>query len=271
MSGQACITLDAVRCTVAGRDLLAIDRLHIAAGERVALVGHNGAGKTTLLRVLSGFMPVSEGRLTVLGHDLRTPLAAAEQRRLRAALGQVLQGLHLVARLSARENTLIGALSRIRGWRSWWRIFPTAEHARANAALQAVGMETRADTRADKLSGGERQKVAIARLLMQNPRIILADEPTAALDPAAAAEVCQLLAQAAANATLISVVHNPALLPLLADRVIGLKHGRIVFDLPIAHVTDAALTALYDQQGDAPCRHGHASTPAARALLEAAA
>jgi phosphonate transport system ATP-binding protein len=185
-------------------------------------------------------------------------------------LGQVLQGLHLVGRLSARENVLIGALSRVGGWRSWLRIFPAEERARADAALQAVGMATRADTRADKLSGGERQKIAIARLLMQAPRIILADEPTAALDPAAAAEVCQLLVQAASHATLISVVHNPALLPLLANRVIGLKQGRIVFDLPVAEVSDTALAALYDKPEETPAAPGHTSTPAAR-LLEAAA
>ncbi|MGB8149132.1 MAG: ATP-binding cassette domain-containing protein, partial [Azonexus sp.] len=104
-------------------------------------------------------------------------------------------------------------------------------------------------------SGGERQKVAIARLLMQGPRLILADEPTAALDPAAAAEVCHLLRKAAAEATLITVVHNPSLLPLLADRVIGLRQGRIAFDLPIAAVDDEKLVNLYRPDAGEESQH----------------
>jgi phosphonate transport system ATP-binding protein len=227
---------------------LQIERLDIAQGERVAIVGHNGAGKSTLLRLLSGFMPPAYGQLSVLGRELGQPLATSELRALRLEVGQVLQGLHLVGRLTALENVLIGSLGRVTGWRSWTRCFPANEVARATEALQAVGLLARAETRADKLSGGERQKVAIARLLLQGPRLILADEPTAALDPAAAAEVCQLLVNAAAGATLISVVHNPALLPLLpllADRVIGLKQGRIAFDLPTVAVDEKKLLDFY--------------------------
>jgi phosphonate transport system ATP-binding protein len=237
--------LNGLICTAAGRSLLQIERLDIAQGERVAIVGHNGAGKSTLLRLLSGFMPPAYGQLSVLGRELGQPLATSELRALRLEVGQVLQGLHLVGRLTALENVLIGSLGRVTGWRSWTRCFPAIEVARATEALQAVGLLARAETRADKLSGGERQKVAIARLLLQGPRLILADEPTAALDPAAAAEVCQLLVNAAAGATLISVVHNPALLPLLADRVIGLKQGRIAFDLPTVAVDEKKLLDFY--------------------------
>ena len=109
----------------------------------------------------------------------------------------------------------------------------------------SVGLAHRARTRSDRLSGGERQKLAIARMLMQRPTLILADEATASLDPQAAAEVCQLLAQAATGATLVSVVHNPALIPLLAHRVVGLKLGQVVFDLPVDQLTEARLDALY--------------------------
>ncbi len=245
MSASLCISLQSVLCAADGRALLEIEKLSVQPGERIAIVGHNGAGKSTLLRLLSGFLSPSHGQVTVLGYDLSQPLPPRELRALRGQLGQVLQGLHLVARLSALENTLIGSLGRMTGWRSWTRCFPADEISRAEAALHAVGLLPRAQTRADKLSGGERQKVAIARLLMQRPRLILADEPTAALDPSAAAEVCHLLSQAAVTATLITVVHNPSLLPLLADRVIGLKQGRIVFDLPIAAVDDEKLVNLY--------------------------
>jgi phosphonate transport system ATP-binding protein len=167
-------------------------------------------------------------------------------------VGQVLQGLHLVTRLSALDNVLIGCLGRVRGWRRWSGHFTPAERTQAEAALHAVGLSARATARADQLSGGERQKVALARLLMQQPRLILADEPTAALDPAAAIEVCQLLAQAAQGATLITVVHNPALLAGLADRVIGLRAGRIAFDLPVAEVNEALLAELY--RAAPPCQ-----------------
>ena len=124
--------------------------------------------------------------------------------------------------------------------------FGWKEIQRARQALDAVGLNLKADTRTDKLSGGEKQRVAIARMLMQKPRLILADEPTAALDPGAAAEVCELLVNSARDATLITVVHNPTLLPVLAQRVIGLKAGRIIFDVPTAEVNEQRLQLLYD-------------------------
>lgn len=245
MNDSIAIALQNVLCAADGRALLEIEQLTVKHGERIAIVGHNGAGKSTLLRVLSGFLPPTHGQVSVLGTDLSQALPAEELRRLRVALGQVMQGLHLVSRLSALDNVLIGSLGRVPGWRSWVRLYPEQELERAAAALHAVGLLPRANHRADKLSGGERQKVAIARLLVQSPRLILADEPTAALDPSAAVEVCNLLRKAAVDATLITVIHNPSLLPLLADRVIGLKQGRIAFDLPIATVDDQKLANLY--------------------------
>jgi len=244
------VSLQQVRCIAAGRVLLDIHALDIRHGERIAIVGHNGAGKSTLLRLLTGFMPPSDGAVDVLNHDLSSHLSNHELRALRREVGQIHQGLHLVSRLSALENVLVGSLSRVTDWRSWIRCFPAIEITRAEAALHAIGLLARASTRADKLSGGERQKVAIARLLIQQPKLILADEPTAALDPAAAVEICQLLARAASGATLMSVVHTPALLPLLAERVIGLKQGRIAFDLPVAAVDDAILNNLYRPTGE---------------------
>jgi phosphonate transport system ATP-binding protein len=230
---------------------LQIQHLQISLGERIAIVGHNGAGKSTLLRLLSGFATPASGRVEVLGRVLDTPLPARSLRALRCEVGQIMQNLHPVERLSVLENVLIGCLGRVRGWRGWTRCYPLGEVQAAESALREVGLLQRAATRADALSGGERQKVAIARLLMQRPRLILADEPTAALDPAAAREVCQLLVKASAAATLVSVVHSPALLPLLADRVIGMKNGSIAFDLPMAAVNSAGLDALYSA-GDQP-------------------
>jgi phosphonate transport system ATP-binding protein len=251
MSALPVVVLQDVDCPTGGPVNLLIQRLQINAGERVALIGHNGAGKSTLLRLLSGFVHAQTGQVNVLGRDLHQPQTGPQMRALRRELGQIMQSLHLVGRLTVLENALIGGLGRISGWRGWTRCFPAHEVAAARQALDAVGLLDRADARTDSLSGGERQKVALARLLMQRPQLILADEPTAALDPSAAREVCQLLVTAAAGATLISVVHNPALLPLLAERVIGIKNGRIVFDLPISDITPQGLEVLYQADGAA--------------------
>ena len=230
---RAAVEIDDLEVHAAGRVLLAIPHLHIGEGERVAIVGHNGAGKSTLLRVLAGFVQPAAGQVRVLGRELAPRPGSGTLRALRAEVAQVLQGLHLVPRLTARENVLIGALARQPGWRSWARLYPAALRAEADAALAAVGLLERADDRADRLSGGERQKVGIARMRLQRARLVLADEPTANLDPSAAVLACAWVGEAAADATLIAVMHQPDLLPQLARRVIGLKGGRVVLDRPV--------------------------------------
>ena len=256
MSTVCDVAVEQLRCVAAGRVTLELPRLTIRRGERVAIVGPNGAGKSTLLRCLSGFAAPAAGRVEVLGQALDAgDRGRHELQRLRMAVGQVLQGVHLVQRLSAIENVLIGALGRITGrsaWRGWTRLYCAADIAQAHSALGAVGLADRAHARTDRLSGGERQKVAIARLLMQRPRLILADEPTASLDPAAAREICELLVRAAAGATLITVVHNPSLLPLLCERVIGLRNARVWFDRSVANVDAQTLEALYRPAGETP-------------------
>lgn len=239
------IAIEGLICEIDGRILLDISELSVERGERIAIVGHNGAGKSTLLKLLTGFMQPSTGKLVVLGRPLHEAISPDDLRIVRSEIGQVLQGLHLVARLSAMDNVLIGSLGRHQGWRSVLGHYPEEELKRAQAALDAVGLSSYGPFRTDQLSGGERQRVAIARLLVQRPDLILADEPTAALDPAAAADVCELLVSAAQSATLITVVHSMNLLPLLATRVIGLKQGRLAFDLPVAQVGEEKLKSLY--------------------------
>ena len=246
-SAAAVVELHGTVVRHSGRTVLDIARLRIAAGERIGLIGPNGAGKSTLLRMLSGFAAIADGQAEVLGCALGGGPSARSLHRLRSRLGFVMQGVHLVQRLSALENVLIGVLGRRSGWRTWTRCFAECDVAEAKQALAAVGLRDRAGERVDRMSGGERQKVAIARVLLQRPQLILADEPTASLDPAAAAEICSLLRRAADGATLITVVHSPALLLRLCDRVIALHGGRVAFDSPLGELDAACLESLYGQ------------------------
>lgn len=262
------IQIQDVRVETGGRCLLQVAALSILHGERVALVGPNGAGKSTLLKVVSGFLPVSRGRVTVLGRVFsqvgQPGMTALQWRQLRTEVGQIMQGLHLVPRLTALENVVLGALARpaaMPRWRTWLRLYPEPLRQEARTALSDLGLAHRLHTRADQLSGGERQKASLARLQLQRPRLILADEPTSALDPSATQQACQALLAVAQNATLLTVVHDPALLRQLADRVIGLKDGQVVFDVSIDDLSAALLNDLYAAQEPA-------QTPAPITLLD---
>lgn len=241
---------------VGDRRLLDIPALTLWEGEHVALLGPNGAGKSSLLKAVGGLLAPTRGHVSVLGRQLGgagAPMLNQRQwRLLRAEIGQLMQGLHLVPRLTALENVVLGALARPRVmalWRSWLRCYPPALIQEASQALAELGLAQRLHVRADRLSGGERQKVSLARLRLQRARLILADEPTSALDPSATQQACQALLAAAQQASLLTVVHDPALLPMLAERVIGLKDGRLVFDVPIRDLNPTLLDRLYGCEG----------------------
>ncbi len=228
----------------AGRPLLQGLDWQVQPGQRVAVLGHNGAGKSTLLRSLAGFMPVAQGQLSVMGTALHGKLSSGALRDLRAQVAQVHQGVHLVGRLSALDNVLIGGAARFSSPLSWLRRWPRPERDAAEAALARVGLGGAAGRRADTLSGGERQKVAMARALHQRARVLLADEPTAALDARAEDELLTLLDGLVREQglTLISVVHDLRLLPRLADRVLVLRQGRAVLDAALAEVSPQTLS-----------------------------
>ena len=215
----------------------------VQAGERVAIVGHNGAGKSTLLRSLSGFTQVTQGQLRVIHTDLHQTHTPKALRHFRAGVAHVHQGLHLVDRISALGNVLIGGAARSRSW-GWWS---RADKHHALQCLEQVGMGWARARRTDSLSGGERQKIAIARALHQNAPLVLADEPTASLDHDATLETMGLLADIVREkkSTLLCVVHDLNLLPKIAQRVLVLRQGRLVADRAVDAQTPLALREFF--------------------------
>jgi phosphonate transport system ATP-binding protein len=207
----------------------------VAPGEVVALLGPSGAGKTTLFRCLTRLVEADSGEIRLLGQAIR----GLERRALRQArreVGLVFQQHNLIRRRSALDNVLAGRLAAVPLWRVASGRFGAAERQRAFAALDRVGLLEVARRRADRLSGGQQQRVAIARVLAQQSRVILADEPVASLDPAAAVAVLALLRELARQdgIAVLCSLHQVDLVPGFADRVVGLSGGRLVSDAPIA-------------------------------------
>jgi len=215
--------------------IIALDgvSLDVEAGEFVALIGPSGAGKSSLLRCLNGLVPPTEGRVMVDGASV-TGAGRRELRRIRARIGFVFQQFNLLRRLSVLDNVLVGRLAHAPAWSSAMGLFAAADVTRAHAALQRVGLGGLGDRRADTLSGGQQQRVGIARALVQEPRIILADEPMSSLDPALAESVMELLREINRQdgTTVITSLHVLELAKSYGRRVIGLRGGRIVHDGP---------------------------------------
>lgn len=220
----------------------------IARGEAVALVGSNGTGKSTLLRCLLGLVPASQGRVTLLGTDM----AGADRsalRQVRARTGLVAQKHNLVPRLSVLSNVIHGLLGAHRGPRYWMQgLAPSELRDRAMVALERVNLADYAHRRADRLSGGQSQRVAIARALICNPQFLIADEPTASLDPAAGEDVMQLFFQLVRDegVTVVFTSHNIAHALDYGDRVLGLAHRRLALNKPARDLTVTDLRGLYD-------------------------
>ncbi|MBW0119660.1 phosphonate ABC transporter ATP-binding protein, partial [Pseudonocardia abyssalis] len=194
----------------------------VAEGELLAVLGANGSGKSTLLRAAAALVPVHAGTVTVDGRA-RGPLDVA----------LVFQKIHLVGRRSALDNVCAGALGRLPLRSSLVpALFPRAVREEAMACLDRVGLADRAHDRAGSLSGGQQQRVAVARSLCQRARVVLADEPVSALDPAAAEQVLALLTELAhvERLAVLAVLHQPDLARRHADRIVGLRGGRVVLD-----------------------------------------
>ena len=213
-----------------GKPILRDINLEIGGRGITAVIGPSGAGKSTLIRCVN---------------RLVEPL-----REMRRRIGMVHQEYSLVERLSVMENLLTGRLGYVPAWRAWLRRFPASDIAHAYELLDAIGLEDFAQRRADQLSGGQRQRVGIARALMQQPDLLLADEPTSSLDPKTSVEIIELMdtLAAARGIPVIINIHNVELARRFASRIVGMAKGTIVFDGPPAALEDKHLAEIYGGQ-----------------------
>jgi phosphonate transport system ATP-binding protein len=221
--------------------------LDIARGTAVAVIGANGTGKSTFVRALVRLVEPTAGEVFVLGRDVRA-LRGRELRRLRSRVGFVFQKHNLVPRLSALTNVVHGALGRTGGFRLWHQAFaPSAIRLEALECLARVGLVEKASARVDTLSGGQSQRVAIARMLMQRPELVIADEPDASLDPKSGEEVMELLGSLCRErgVTLIVVSHRMEHALRHADRIVGLAGGAVALDTPARATSEDALKGFF--------------------------
>ena len=226
--------------------------LTIPQGESLALIGANGTGKSTLLRIIVRLAEADAGTISVLGDEVGS-LRGAALKRFRARVGVVFQKHNLVSRLSALSNVVHGVQSRRSGPRTWAQALAPAEiRDEAMECLAAVGLADKAMQRADSLSGGQSQRVAIARMLMQRPQIVLADEPDASLDPRAGREVMELLFRLTRDKglTLVFVSHHMAHARRFSDRIVGLGNGGIALDRRALHCNEAELAAFFEEPAE---------------------
>jgi len=218
----------------------------VGAGELVIVLGGNGSGKTTLLRCIARTLGPASGEIWVNGTDLAR-LKGDRLRRARLELAVISQHAALVKRRSVLANVATGSLGRHGGVWTAFGGLPARELAAAHGHLDEVGLDHLAGQRAGTLSGGQAQRVAIARALAQHPRVLLADEPIASLDPEAAEDIMKLLRRLAAeeNLAVLCVLHQVELAYAYADRVVGIRDGHVAFDLPCAEVSRETVRRLY--------------------------
>ena len=241
------VVLDRVTVVRGGTTALREVSLTVRRGERVALLGPSGAGKSTLLGLVDGTVEATSGDVVVLG-ERPAELAPRARRRLRSRVGTVHQRLELVGQLRVVHNVNAGRLGRWSLPRSAWSLVRPQGLTEVHAALDQVGLAERVFDRTDELSGGQQQRVALARVAVQDPDVVLADEPVSSLDPVLAARVLDLLTAVAGGRTLLASLHGPALAAGRFDRLVGLREGRVVFDRAPSDVPDVVLDNLYAER-----------------------
>ena len=212
----------------------------------VAIIGPSGTGKSTLLRCINRLIDSTEGQIIVNDVDI-CQTKGRPLRKLRRKLAMVFQEYNLVERLSVMENVLSGRLGYMSTWQAWRRTYTQQDINSAYELLGSVGLAEHATKRADSLSGGQRQRVGIARAVMQNPSIILADEPTSSLDPKTAVEIMELLEKFALekNIPVLINMHDVNLAKRFAKRIVGMSNGYVIYDGQPEGITDDHLKEIY--------------------------
>lgn len=227
--------------------------LELRCGEMVALIGASGSGKSTLIRHISGLARGDAGVVELFGQPVQEAGRLTRQAGvLRREVGVVFQQFNLVDRLSLLTNVLIGVLGQIPGWRGYLGRFSALEKRRAMACLHRVGLASHAAQRASTLSGGQQQRAAIARALLQQARLLLADEPIASLDPQAARRVMEILARINREdgVTILVSLHQVAYAMAYCPRTIALREGAVVYDGDSRALTPAVLQRLYGAESE---------------------
>jgi phosphonate transport system ATP-binding protein len=223
--------------------------LEVPKGQVIGLIGPSGAGKSTLIRCINRLVEPTAGSVKLDGMEL-TKLGSAALRTQRRRMGMIFQEYALVERLTVMENVLSGRLGYVGFWRSYFRKFPQETIDEAFRLLDRVGLTEMIDKRADELSGGQRQRVGIARALIQDPAILLVDEPTASLDPKTSRQIMRLICELCDERGLATVIniHDVALAQMFVRRIVGLRLGEIVFDGPPDTMTAETLTEIYGEE-----------------------
>lgn len=226
--------------------------LAIEQGEFVAIIGLSGAGKSTLIRTINRMHDITDGTLTVDGVNVME-LKGGRLRQFRRNIGMIFQSFNLVTRTTVIKNVLTSRVPELPFWRALLGAYPKKDKLEALEALDKVGILDKAFVRADQLSGGQQQRVALARTLAQNPKIILADEPVASLDPVTAKQVMDDFRRInrEMNISVLINIHHVDLALQYADRVIGIKAGEVVYDGPASEVNEAVLAEVYGGQFEA--------------------
>ena len=223
--------------------------LEIPDGQVLALIGPSGAGKSTLIRCVNRLVEPTDGSATLNEENL-TKLSSRALRRARRRMGMIFQEYALVERLTVMENVLSGRLGYVGFWRSYFRKFPKDDVREAFRLLDRVGLLEMADKRADELSGGQRQRVGICRALIQNPDLLLVDEPTASLDPKTSRQIMRLINELCAERGLTAIIniHDVLLAQMFSQRIVGLALGKIVYDGSPEGLTPEVLTQIYGEE-----------------------